>query len=185
MTKLFSNEELFLKGDYRGLTIEELYKDYAFIEDPRNGEGEACCSEAKVEAITKWSTTMGAIIERSYERPIEWFLIVFKPYDKPYAKDPAFYAVKGIDKCRKLFKRPQAYILTRETQAQKVHVNAIVATDQDLLKYHDQSYCSKYKTHVQLLNSLADRQRALAYITKEGTSRTFTKYLDYLIYSRK
>lgn len=111
-------------------------------------------------------------------------MVVFKPFDRAYERDPCFFQVKGLDKCRKLFKRPTAYIMTREIIASKIHVNSLVATTENLIDYHDSSYCSKYKVHVSELHNLGDRQRVLVYITKEGKKRTFIKYLDYIVYSK-
>lgn len=161
-----------------------LYNDYAFI-DERTGKGEDRAGGAVVEAMTNWYHLMEGIVANTYELPVRWYLVIFKPYNAPYGRDPDFFKVKGIDKCRKLFRKPLAYVVTREVEAEKVHVNAIVATEQKLESQHDRSYCSKYKLHVQQLNTLGDRQRALVYITKEHKQRTFIKYLDYITYSRK
>lgn len=160
------------------MDIQEQYTEYAFIMQ-QNGESEARCSEAKIEASTKWLQPMKAIIHRSYEET-NWYLVVFKPYDKAYEKDKDWFAVKGLDSCRKLFKKPEAYILTREVNASKIHVNAIVATKIDMSYKHDKTYCNRYKIHVSQLRHVSDRISALDYITKESKDRTFVKYLDYL-----
>lgn len=183
MPKKLSKEILPLRG-VRGVDelMEHFYNQYAFIDG--TAEAKPVAGEAEDEAIYKWKLDMERVITRTYESPFQWYLVVFKPFNKPYLKDSAYFSIKGIDKCRKLFKRPLAYIFTRETEAKKVHINAIVLSDQDLNRLHDQSYCSKYKLHVQQLHNVGDRQRALAYITKEHSKRTFTKYLDYLVYSK-
>lgn len=186
MSKLLSKDILPLRG-VRGVerSIMAQYQEYAFINNSVNGKGEDRATEGVVEAITQWEHLMEAIIRRSYERPIQWYYIVFKPYNAPYGRDPDFFKVKGLDKCRKILRAPQAYILTRETDAEKVHVNMLVATSQDLLSLHDQSYCSKYKLSVQSLRTLGDRRRVLTYLLKESKTRTFIKYLDYIHYERK
>ena len=170
-----------IRGDIGGINqVRAMYSEYAFIDDNGTVRAKPAQAKPKAEATTKWDH----IVERSYEEPVKWYLIVFKPYDKPYGRDPAFFIHRGLDKCRKLLKRPHAYVMTREIKAAKVHVNAIAATSQDILRHHDQSYCSKYKIHVQLLHNLGDRRRALAYITKESNERTFEKYRDYLVHSK-
>lgn len=184
-SKKLSKEILPLRGVGGFREVLALYNEYSFIDDERTGKGEDRAGGAVVEAMTNWYHLMEGIVENTYELPVQWYLVIFKPYNRPYERDPDFFKVKGLDKCRKLFRKPQAYVVTREVEAEKVHVNAIVATAQQLENLHDQSYCSKYKLHVQILHSLGDRRRALAYITKEHKMRTFTKYLDYISYSRK
>lgn len=189
MAKLLSKDILPLRG-VRGVerSIMAQYQEYAFINDSVNGKvvGRAAAGvDGAVNGITKWELLMRRTISRTYEDPVKWYFIVFKPYNAPYERDPDFFKVKGLDKCRKLLKAPQAYILTRETDSSKVHVNMLVATSQELLHRHDQSYCSKYKLHVEQLDTLGARRRVLAYIIKESKKRTFIKYLDYLHYERK
>ena len=159
--------------------IQSLYKDYAFIKD------QACPGKAKpiARVITEWDD----VISRTYEAPKKWHLVVFSPLDKAYAKDPAFFRVKGLDKCRRFFKKPSAYVMTREIHdCAKVHVNALVCTEQDIqhVLRNNSIYCNKYYVHVQQLSTPGDRYRALSYITKESKIRTFEKYLDYLIHSK-
>lgn len=181
-----------VRGEHQIIAnLQELYNEYSFIDSSGTAEAKTIAGEAEDEASIKWhhlsdslGQKMGAIIKRSYERPIYWYLVVFKPYNKAYEKDIDWFKVKGIDKCRKLFKRPSCYLLTREILSQKVHVNAIVATSQDLIVQHDQSYCNKYKLHVQMLHNLSDRLFALTYVTKEREQRSFVNYLDYIIYNK-
>lgn len=164
--------------------IQKLYSTYAF-QNMAEGAGEAV-AEATSKLHEPDALVMGKqIIERTYELPCKWYYIVYKPFSKPYARDPDFFKVKGLDKCRKSLRKPLAYIMTRETLAAKVHINAIVCTTEDLLLKNDQSYCSKYKLYVSELKSIGDRRRVLDYIMKEASLRPFIKYLDYLIYYRK
>lgn len=138
-------------------------------------------SEAVVEAKHIMVPLTGRIM-RTYEDGFWWF-IVFKPLNAPYEKNPDWFRNKGLDHCRKMVKHPSTYISTREINASKVHVNMIVHTStNDVLKRHDTIYCNKYKIHVSVLLGLADRQRVLAYITKESKDRTFERYLDYNYY---
>lgn len=152
--------------------IEKLYSEYAFI-NPSEAEGEG-------EAVTGAITNMLQVIKRSYEDH-KWYFVVFKPFNRAYDKNPDWFAIKGLDHCRKMFKSPAAYILTREVNAEKIHINALVCTKENVCLRHDKSYCNKYKIHVNEMTSVCDRHRVLAYITKENTSRPYVNYLDYLI----
>lgn len=158
------------------MDIQHLYQEYAFLPEPSEAEG---WSETEPGAYS----IMANIIARTYESPYKWYMVVFKPFNKPYALDPDWYAFKGLSKCRDMFKKPQAVVLTREVNAEKIHVNAIVCTDQALLHRHDRAYCNKYKIYVVELPQQRDRQNALSYISKEAKTRTFKKYMDYIAYS--
>lgn len=154
--------------------IYQDYQEYAFIDDPISTE-----SEAKLElgALTILRDKMETIVSRSYEGK-QWYFVVFKPFNKSYNKCPDWYAIKGIDSCRKYFKRPSAYILTRETEAEKVHINALVCSENP--PEEGAVYNNKYKLHVDILPTLGDRLRVLTYILKEFPNRTFSQYLDYI-----
>lgn len=153
------------------------YSEYAFLSD--NEQVEDAQSKMKCEDMTK----MVQLIGRSYETPMNWYYVVFAPFDDPYNRDPDWFKVKGMDYCRLFFKKPMVSILTRETEANKVHINALVCTDQ---KYHSgQNYRNKYRLNVSVLATQGDRQRILTYITKESKKRPFTRYLDYYSYGRK
>lgn len=161
---------------YTEKELLDMYQEYAFL--PDDAERSQDAGDAEVEA--------NSIMDRTYEAPYKWYYIVFKPFDAPYAKDADFFKVKGLDKCRKMFKKPQALILTREIlNCEKVHINALVCTDQDLLLRHNKSYCNKYKLHVSLLSEKRDRLNVLSYILKELKERSFLKYLDYYTFIRK
>lgn len=123
-------------------------------------------------------TSMRIICDRTYEDNLKWYFVVFKPFNKPYLKDPDWFAVKGLDNCRQHFKKPSAYILTREIEAEKIHINALVCTSTPPI--HDSVYNNKYKLHVKLLLTIIDRQSVLTYITKEFHNKTPLRYLDYL-----
>ncbi len=158
--------------------IQALYSDYAFITEP---EPEALVQRSGDESYL----LMEDIVGRSFESPYSWYLVVFSPLDRPYEKDPDWFTVKGLSKCRDMFKKPQSVILTREIlDCKKVHINVLVCTDQDLSRRNNKIYCNKYYVFAQRLNTPADRQRVLAYITKEMDNRTFVKYLDYIIWDR-
>lgn len=160
--------------------IQEMYQNYAFL--PMTGSAGEAVTEATIPTVY----SMGKqLVERSYEKPNKWYYLVFKPFDRAYARDIDFFKVKGLDKCRKILKHPTSYIITREIEANKVHINMIVCTQEDLSQKDGSNYCSKYKIFARELKSTGDRLRVLDYITKEASVRSFTKYLDYLIYTRK
>ncbi len=159
-------------------SIQKMYQSYAFLSE-NQAEPIETKSEDRVSII--WES----IISRTYEKPFSWYLVVFSPINKAYDKDPDFFKVKGLDKCRLMFKKPQAYIMTREIlDCEKIHVNALICTDQDLTTRNKKIYCNKYFVDVQTCPLPIDRDRVLTYITKESTKRSYLKYLDYLHYSR-
>lgn len=124
------------------------------------------------------------LLAPSYEKPHVWYFLVFKPYDRAYNKDPAWFQVKGLDRCRKILKRQAVHILTRETDATKTHINMVCCTDQDILVFHEKDLANKYKIHAQVLKDYADRENATTYMFKEELKRPFINYLDYIKYSR-
>ncbi len=162
------------------------YKQHAFLPDtgyiPSKlfalANDEVGETNVELSATNIWTN----IVRRTYEKPNNWYFVVFCPLDKPYDKDPDFFKVKGLDKCRSFFKKPQAYIMTREIlDCEKIHVIALVCTTQDLMLHNKKIYCNKYYVDVQLCPLPADRDRVLTYITKEKTKRSpYLKYLDYL-----
>lgn len=150
------------------------YKDYAFIDDPPITESEA---KPELGALTLLNHNMETIISRSYENST-WYYVVFKPFNKTYTKMLDWYTIKGLDSCRKYFKKPEVYILTREIDAEKIHINALVCTRTPPVD--GSVYNNKYKLHVSELSTLGDRMRVLTYVTKEFYNRSFYQYLDYL-----
>lgn len=171
--------------------IQELFSEYAFkdigpcgTEAQANAEAGAITNgpfKEPIEQSQQWLEDRAVIydlIKRSYEEPIKWYLVVAKPFDRTYKKDPHWYEVKGLDALRKKLGKSCAYVGTREICATKVHVNFVVASPQ--LKVEDGTNTHKYKLSVQQLKSPCDRLRALDYICKESLSRPFKRYLDYL-----
>lgn len=117
------------------------------------------------------------IVERTYEQPFKWYFLTFKPFNKGYESDPAFYAKKGIDHCRKKIGKVTAYLITREIKATKIHINALVCSDRDLSKLHEQKtnkyfiYCEQVKNRFQVFD----------YIFKESRERYFNKFIDFVV----
>lgn len=148
--------------------LQRAYSNYAFLAEGQNA------GEAVVEA----SLIGRSIIGRTYEKA-QWYLLVFKPFNKAYERDHEWFQYKGIDRCRKWLKKPLAYVFTREIEAEKTHINAIVCTNEDLMMSHEGVVANKYKLHIQELKTLGDRQNALSYIQKER--RTLHQYIDYIM----
>lgn len=159
--------------------VQQMYNEYAFTEslpaEPENSRNE---EDGAYNLMVPY-------INRTYESPFKWYLVVFKPYDKPYEQDREWFRFKGLSSCRNLFKKCQVALLTREIYAAKIHINAVVCTDQDLMRRHDTTYNNRYKIDVSELHRLCDRQNSLIYITKEEKDRSFANYLDYIISSAK
>jgi len=142
-------------------------------------ENQACPEDVvttKTGALTNWQH-----IRRAYENH-KWYMLVFKPYNKPYEQDPEWFKHKTVDKISKWCKsKGPAYFVTKEIlDCQKIHGNAVVVSKINLIdKYHGRTAYNKYKIHVSELPALGDRMRALSYITKENKKRPYKLYSDY------
>lgn len=146
-----------------------------FIDDTTTEAG----ASPKAGALPITDTIKWEPLNRSYEG-CKWFMVVFKPYNKPYLKDPEWYYNYAVDKGRKwAYRLGKAFYVTREIDATKVHVNVLICSGSDLMRYHDKTVYNKYRLHVSELDTLGDRQRVLAYITKESKDRSFKLYSDY------
>lgn len=186
MSKLLSKVRLDpLRGVWGVDALQVLYSDYSFIGVPSKTETEA---KPVVDAsYNSHSIQLDfiAAVKRTFEPPIRWYFIIWKPYDRAYKKHGKdWYLVKGMASCRRKLKKPEAYLLTREMNAAKVHINGLVATHQNLALLHEKDHCNKYKIYCQQLHTKADVQNVLTYITKEESSRQFIKYLDYTLFIR-
>lgn len=124
---------------------------------------------------------MEAAILNSISDSAKWYYITFKPFDDSYAKLRNWYSVKGIESCASKVKSYKAKgLLTRETEAAKEHINALVCCDQDLTHLHDKVFNHKYKMYAVHAKDHEDRQRLFKYITKEFDARPAIKYKDYI-----
>lgn len=162
---------------YKNFTQDD-YQDYAFLSGP---------SEAENRSATEMSvmTNMPSLSGNTYEDPVKWYYVVFSPIDRAYSKDPEWFQIRGMSKCRDMFKKPEEVYLTREIlHCEKTHVNAIVATTQDVTLRNSKIYCNKYYVYVQQLLGPLDRERSMSYITKESRERPFIRYLDFINWSR-
>lgn len=133
-------------------------------------------------------TTNNTIYERpdfnyndSYAHFSRWWFLTFKPYNDSYQKDTTWYQKKGLDYVRKLLPKGR-YLITREIDSEKVHINVLISTDKDLKDWHDKAG-RKYKIWCKPLDDQChDRVTIYDYITKEALTRPFEKYSDYIIY---
>lgn len=106
-----------------------------------------------------------------------WYLQVYKPFDKAYAKDVDWYLYKGLDAVRRKLPTESIFLITREVRAEKCHINVLISTEVDLTKMHDKC-TNKYKIYSQRCE---DPLSSFHYIVKESRLRPFKKYLDYYI----
>jgi len=121
----------------------------------------------------------GHLIERSYELPYKWYLITFKPFNKNYERDLDFYKNKCFDHCRKKVGTVKAYVMTREVDAAKVHVNMLVCTDRLLEPLLHEKQTNRYFIYCQ---ECKNRHDAYEYIIKESHTRMFYKHKDIIWY---
>lgn len=166
--------------------LQEQYKCYAFIDQAKPED----VADAKAEAIVIWHPINGPIrslmdgrINRTYENS-KWYYLTFKPYNRAYENKLAWFTFKGLDYCRKYFIFRSAYcnILTREIEANKVHINALCCLPNDqILCQQNADYNNKYKIYISELDNIGDRKRVLNYIVKEMANRAYQKYVDYYI----
>jgi len=123
------------------------------------------------------------LVQRSYEKPFKWYYLTFAPFNKNYEKDIKFYLNDGFRHATKKIGKVECFIITREINAKKVHLNVLCCSDQSLEKLH-QMKTNKYSIHCQELPGPRDRRLVLEYILKESKSRYFHEHLDYQ-YSKK
>lgn len=164
--------------------LQELYSKYAFISSDGTAEAKPSAAEGESEAILKWyyhMEHMRNLIKRTYEVPYKWYYIVFKPFNKTYSKDPAWYQYKSMDYCRKFFRLPRVLIQVKEEIAAKTHVHALVCTDQKMIDGYNMT---KYKLSVSELSDIGDRIRTLDYLIKESLNRQFIIYKDYIFHPK-
>lgn len=159
-------------------TIQDEYQEYAFI-GPAVPARTTRIEEGRVSI--QWD-----IINRTYEEG-SWYFIVFAPFNAAYAKDTTYFNTKGMNRVNDLFRKDMkidACMLTKEINATKVHINALVHSQSDLSKLHLKHCYNRYNMFVSILPTLSDRKNVLHYILKEEQERTFTKYVDYIQWNR-
>lgn len=118
----------------------------------------------------------------NYSENSSWYFLTFKPYNDQYNKNKAWYEFKGIDYVRKLLPKGK-YLITRETESTKIHINVLISTETDLKTWHDKAG-RKYKIWCnRLADQVHDCVTIYDYITKESQTRTFNKFLDYIVYN--
>lgn len=116
------------------------------------------------------------ITDRSYELPYKWFFLTFKPFNSTYEKNHEFYQKKGIDHIRKKLGKVEAYIITKEIQAEKTHINVLCVSKRDLPKELHGKKTNRYYIYCQ---ECINRHDSLNYILKESKTRYFNEYEDY------
>lgn len=148
--------------------LQEMYQEYAFIEP----------SEAGSVPATGLAGALPYIL-RTYEG-CRWYYIVFKPFDRSYAKKPKWYLERGLEKCFKYILNPEFAIYTRERMdCAKVHINGLVCS-RLILDLDGKNYCNKYRISCAELDTLGDRRRVLTYICKEEMeSNPWEAFIDY------
>lgn len=110
------------------------------------------------------------IVKRSYEKPIQLYYLVFKPFNKNYKR--SFDAMDHVRK--KIGTGHQAVIICREINSTKVHYHAMVFTEKDLMYLHD-SITNKFKIHCQN-PPMIDKYKVHEYLIKEAHVRYFYKH---------
>lgn len=145
-------------------------------------EAQGSAKPDKAEASYSNTPLNGNILlfsNRTYES-MKCYYLVFKPLNRPYEIDPEWFKFKSLDRCRKLLKCSD-YFLTREINATKVHINALVYSTRDMVnEFHEKTRLNKFFIHCEELKTKEHRDNVLNYITKESSTREFLKYRDYI-----
>lgn len=119
--------------------------------------------------------TWAKIFWRSYTHAFKWYYITCKPLNERYDPDRNY-----IDKVyQKFAPLSESILVTRETDAAKVHYNVLVLSDKNLQMFHDKIVFHQLKLHVSDCSDPEYRINVFKYILKEALERTFTKYIDY------
>ncbi len=121
------------------------------------------------------------ITRRSYEKPFKWYFLTFKPFNSTYHDNYGWYQNKCLDHCRKKLGKVEAYIMSRETEATKTHVNILCVTSRDLEQELMDKKTNRY--YIYCKESIC-RHDCLRYIFKESKSRNFKQYKDYVFHSK-
>lgn len=148
------------------------------------------CREAETEAIYSsninnegeyykdrmtlgWYKQFDMVTQRTYDG-YNWYFMTFKPFNKTYDSH-----VKGVSKIMtKLANDCVAILVTRETDATKVHFNVLALTKVNFKeKYHEKTSHHMWKIYAE--DCTEYRNRVLKYITKEVVTRPFMLYDDY------
>lgn len=121
------------------------------------------------------------ITGRTYERPHKWYFLTFTPFNSTYTKNLDFYTNKCLDHCRKKLGKVEAYIITREIKATKIHINVLCVTKRDLSKELHKAKTNRYFIYCE---ECRDRNHCLDYILKESKTRYFKQYVDYVSHAK-
>lgn len=114
-------------------------------------------------------------IRDSVDEESKWYMLVFKPYDDKYESNLEWYKHKGLNSCRSKLRGTKG-ILTREENAAKVHINALVCSKEPL-DLHDKTHAGKYKIYCK---EVSCRKKVFKYITKEFKRTGAKLYENYL-----
>lgn len=136
--------------------------------------------EREALAVTWSLSPLRQNLRDSYNQESKWYCLTFKPFNKAYDKDSDWFSNSALQAVRKKLPRG-IQILTREVEATKVHINALISTDMDMVtKFHNKTILNKFKCWC--IES-TDKQGWFDYIFKESRNRQFIKLKDYYIYN--
>lgn len=118
---------------------------------------------------------------RTYEGA-NWYFLTFSPFNKNYQRDLDKYKDRGLDIVRRYLTRNlkghHVLILTKEIEATKVHINALICTPHNLVKKMHKHRTNEYFIHCEYAQN---REAILRYIFKEAENRYFKLYKDYYL----
>lgn len=104
-----------------------------------------------------------------------YYFCVFKPFDKNYQRDLPLYKSDGFNHVLKKLKLEKGYVMTRETESAKIHINILFKSDTELL-FPNKFMTNRYMIFAQ---ECVSKEATLEYIIKESKHRNFIQQLDY------
>lgn len=149
---------------------------------PKELSSDSAEPKVEKEALLDVTKLYSHLIKRTYEYPIRWYYLVFKPFNSSY--DEELYS-RPLGPCSDYLRSIgcDLQILSREIIAPKIHVNAIVTSITDLTELSGKNITKRglgFKLNVQHLPTLGDRQGVFSYMFKEAEKRPFVLFVDHL-----
>lgn len=122
---------------------------------------------------------------RTYELPYHTYYLVFQPLKARYAKNIEKYSndIKNLERTLRNRLKYKQILITREIDAQQIHYNVVITTDQNIIQYNKKAFNRNYGVHVQLCDSRKDQEKVLAYCFKEAKVRRF-RSIDHFQYTK-
>lgn len=114
---------------------------------------------------------------RTYE-VLQTYYMVWKPYTRYQGTDDLLRIEKL---CRNKFKY-ERILITRETNAKRVHYNVLITSSSCPINRHDRTLGRDFRIHCQNVSTVKDVHQVIDYMSKEADTREFIPSKDSFIY---